>query len=120
MRRTFLSSPTPFARKGLSRRLLSEPCLDAALHDVLLRLLSQIPDHMPCTDSFPVLLPSTQNIYSIVSNIHIRQQFSMENKYAQTLDSNCSFGLVTSRQSTLLNSHRVLQLPHSFLLLWWN
>jgi hypothetical protein len=87
MCRTFLSSPTPFARRGLSRRLLSEPCLDAALHDVLLHLLSQIPDHMPCIDSFPVLLllPSTQNIYSRVYNIHILDNnFLWKMKYAQT------------------------------------
>jgi hypothetical protein len=61
----------------LSRRLLSESYLDAALHDVLLHLLSQIPDHMPCTDSFLVLLPSAQNMYSRICNIHISQQFSM-------------------------------------------
>ena len=53
---------TPFARMPLSRRLLSEPYLDADLHDVLLHLPSQIPDHMPCTDSLPVSLPSTKNI----------------------------------------------------------
>ena len=53
----FLAVTTPFARMALSRRLLSEPYLDAALHDVLLHLPSQIPDHMPCTDSFLVLLP---------------------------------------------------------------
>jgi hypothetical protein len=60
--------------------LLCEPYLDAALHDVLLHLLSQIPDHMPYTDSFLVLLlmlPSTNIIQSRLSNIHIRQQFSM-------------------------------------------
>jgi|SRR5215208_7855790 hypothetical protein len=78
--RTFLSSYYPFARMMvLSRRLLSESYLDAALHDVLLHLLSQIPDHMPCTDSFRVLLPSAQNTYSRICNIHIRQQFSIEN-----------------------------------------
>lgn len=78
--RTFLSSYYPFARMMvLSRRLLSESYLDAALHDVLLHLLSQIPDHMPCTDSFLVLLPSAQNMYSRICNIHISQQFSMKN-----------------------------------------
>ena len=65
---------------ALSRRLLSEPYLDVALHDVLLHLLSQILAHMPCTDSFRVLLPSTNNIYRVVCNIHIRQQFSMANE----------------------------------------
>jgi hypothetical protein len=54
----------------LSRRLLYEPYLDAALHDVLLHLPSQIPDHTPYTDRFLVLLPST-NIDSRVCNIHI-------------------------------------------------
>jgi hypothetical protein len=29
----------------------------------LLHLLSQIPDHMPCSDSLLVLLPSAKNIW---------------------------------------------------------
>jgi hypothetical protein len=66
----FLAVTTPFARMALSRRLLSEPYLDAALHDVLLHLPSQIPDHMPCTDSFLVLLPSIKNRYISMQYTH--------------------------------------------------
>jgi signal transduction histidine kinase len=55
----------------MSHQLLCEPYLDAALHGVLLHPLSQIPDHMPYTYSYRVLLlPSTISTY-IVSNIHI-------------------------------------------------
>jgi hypothetical protein len=69
---------TCFATMALFRRLLSESYRDAALHDVLLHLPNQIPDHMPCIDSFLVMLPSLPT-YTVVCNIHIRQQFSMAN-----------------------------------------
>ena len=58
-----LSSVVVLPMMPLSRRLLSEPYLDADLHGVLLHLLSQIPDHMPCSDSLLVLLPSAKNIW---------------------------------------------------------
>ena len=70
-----------------SLQLLFEPYLDAALHDVLLHLRSQISDHMPCTDSFPVLLPLP--IYSRVCNIHIKQQFSRANAIDCLTDAKC-------------------------------
>ena len=63
--KSFLAVTTPFARMALSRRLLSEPYLDAALHDVLLHLPSQISDHMPCTDSFLVLLLPPLPTYTV-------------------------------------------------------
>ena len=53
---TIIIITTSFARTTQPRQLIFEPYLDVALHDVLLHLPSQIPDHMPYTDSFLVLL----------------------------------------------------------------
>jgi len=96
----------------MSRQLLCEPYLDAALHDVLLHLLSQIPDHMPYTDILLVLLlllPSTNIIQSRLSNIHIRQQFSMVDRRI-SLDPDqqkfINFDLTTSWHSSIVPLER--------------
>jgi hypothetical protein len=82
----------------MSHHLLYEPYLDAALHGVLLHPPSQIPDHMPYTYSFLVLLLPSTSTY-IVSNIHIIYNnflWLIEKLGALTRKNFINFGLVTS------------------------
>ena len=94
----FLCSITSFAKEEeQSRQLLFEPYLDAVLHDVLLHLPSQIPDHMPYTDSFLVLL--TLLPYRAGYTIYIlNNNFLWQIKKGQSNNSQENFSTSSRRQ----------------------
>ena len=99
----------------MSHHLLCEPYLDAALHGVLLHPPSQIPDHMPYTYSFRVLLLPSTSTY-IVSNIHIiyNNFLWLIEKLGALTRKNLSTLTQSQVQIESISSRKVQLLLHSF------